>query len=151
MKFEQYLIEAESEELKKELKYQNVKDDVQSLSDEIKSKYDVKLSLIGRGDKIEIVKIIVPEDERNNGVGTNVMNHIAAFADKKGYILTLTPTSDFGGNKRTLVDFYKRFGFIENKGSNKDYEINDTMYRVKNEIWTISNWIWNIWFKKEDN
>ena len=59
MKFEQYLIEAESEELKKELKYQNVKDDVQSLSDEIKSKYDVKLSLIGRGDKIEIVKIIV--------------------------------------------------------------------------------------------
>jgi hypothetical protein len=22
------------------------------------------------------------------------------------------------------------------------------MYRVKNEIWTISNWIWNIWFKK---
>ena len=128
MKFQQYLIEAESEELKKELKYQNVKDD------EIKSKYDVKLSLIGRGDKIEIVKIIVPEDERNNGVGTNVMNHIVAFADKKGYILTLTPTSDFGGNKRKLVDFYKRFGFIENKGSNKDYEINDTMYRVKNEI-----------------
>ena len=34
MKFEQYLIEAESEELKKELKYQNVKDDVQSLSDD---------------------------------------------------------------------------------------------------------------------
>jgi hypothetical protein len=25
------------------------------------------------------------------------------------------------------------------------------MYRVKNKIWTISNWIWNIWFKKEDN
>lgn len=43
----------------------------------------------------------------------------------------LTPSKDFGGTSvKRLTDFYKRFGFVENKGKNKDFTIRDTMYRV---------------------
>jgi hypothetical protein len=37
--------------------------------------------------------------------------------------------SDFGGNKNRLVGFYKRFGFVENKGKNKDFSTMDLMIR----------------------
>ena len=43
--------------------------------------------------------------------------------------VALTPSSDFGGNKSRLTEFYKKFGFIENKGKNKRYEISEAMYR----------------------
>ncbi len=74
-------------------------------------------------------KIIVPETARSKGVGSKAMKEILDYADAANKTVILTPSSDFGGNKRRLVDFYKRHGFVENKGRNKDYEISETMYR----------------------
>lgn len=89
----------------------------------------LKLNLIGRGNRISISRIEVPEARRESGVGTQVMQEIARWADETGKQLSLTPSSDFGGSKKRLESFYKRFGFVENKGRNRDYEISDTMYR----------------------
>jgi len=43
--------------------------------------------------------------------------------------ISLTAAGDFGGNKAKQIALYKRFGFIENKGKNKDYSISNNMYR----------------------
>lgn len=90
---------------------------------------DVKLDLHGKpGGKMVLGRIVVPE--RSRGTGTAIMNNLVAMADRTGTTLALTPSSDFGGSKTRLIAFYKRFGFVENKGRNKDYEISQTMYRV---------------------
>ncbi len=89
----------------------------------------VKHSISERNNSIQLNKIIVPENSRNSGVGTKAMSKLVDFADANGKMITLTPSSDFGGNKNRLVDFYKRFGFVENKGKNKDFSIMDLMIR----------------------
>lgn len=82
-----------------------------------------------RNGKINLAKIIVPEDAREAGAGTAAMESLIKYADETGQTITLSPSSDFGGTKSRLVKFYKRFGFVENKGSNKDFEISESMYR----------------------
>ena len=98
----------------------------------IESKYEnknVDLRIYEKNKFITLSKIVVPKDKRGSGIGSEFMNDIINVADTKGKIITLTPSSDFGGNISRLKKFYKRFGFVENKGRNKDYEISDTMYR----------------------
>ena len=84
--------------------------------------YENKSSLI-------LSRIIVKEECRGQGVGTNVMNDLIDYADTNGQIIALTPSKDFGGNVNRLIQFYKRFGFKMNKGANKNFEFRDTMLR----------------------
>jgi predicted GNAT family acetyltransferase len=74
-------------------------------------------------------KIIIEEECRGEGVGTKIMTDLIQYADANKQIVTLTPSSDFGGNKNRLTQFYKRFGFKANKGQYKSYEFRDTMIR----------------------
>lgn len=94
-------------------------------------KSGVQSSISERANEIVLNKVIVPKEARGSGVGTNFMKDLVRYAKAKGKTLTLTPSSDFGGNKARLVEFYKRFGFVENKGKNKDYEISEAMYLPK--------------------
>lgn len=87
----------------------------------------LKLDLAGRGQRVTISRIVSPA--QNEGTGSEVMRRLTQWADASGKTLALTPSADFGGNVKRLREFYKRFGFIENKGRNKDYEISETMYR----------------------
>lgn len=89
----------------------------------------LKLDLMGKGATVTLSRIVVPEDGRQQGVGTQVMERLIHWADQTGKAIALTPSADFGGNKKRLTEFYKRFGFVENKGKNKDYEISESMYR----------------------
>lgn len=98
----------------------------------IYSKYpEVDISLLQSPNKktATLSKLVVPKDQRNSGVGTSVMNDIVQMADEDGTRLLLTPSSDFGGSKSRLKEFYKNFGFVENKGKNKDFETMEAMYR----------------------
>ncbi len=74
-------------------------------------------------------KIIIEDECRGEGIGTEVMTDLIEYADSNKQIVALTPSSDFGGNKNRLVQFYKRFGFKPNKGQYKSYEFRDTMIR----------------------
>jgi GNAT superfamily N-acetyltransferase len=78
---------------------------------------------------LHVAKIVVPKEQRNRGVGSTAMDHIKRYADANKKRITLTPSSDFGGSKPKLVSFYKRHGFIENKGRNKDFSTRESMYR----------------------
>lgn len=99
-------------------------------SEQLIAEFDgLKLGLSGSGKIVTLSRIVVPETGRNSGTGTKIMQRIIDWADQNGKTIALTPSSDFGGNKKRLGEFYKRFDFIENKGRNKDYEISETMYR----------------------
>lgn len=65
---------------------------------------------------ITLSKIIVPKDQRSAGVGTAAMNELIAYADRTGQKIALTPSSDFGGNKKRLEKFYRGLGFRTYKG-----------------------------------
>jgi GNAT superfamily N-acetyltransferase len=87
------------------------------------------------GDSISLSKIVVPKTLRNKGIGSAFLNDLISHADESGAKITLTPSTDFGASSISrLKDFYKKAGFVENKGKNKDYEISDAMYRLPKSI-----------------
>lgn len=89
----------------------------------------VKHSLLESGDAITVSQIVVPEGARGSGVGTKAMQELLAYADAAGKHVFLTPSADFGGNKKRLTAFYKRLGFVENKGKNRAFSTSESMYR----------------------
>ncbi len=100
----------------------------------IKKQYGIELGLKGSPSSsvLSLHKIVVPEAVRNQGTGTKAMQDILNYADAQNKTIALTPSSDFGGNKNRLTNFYKKLGFVENKGRNKDFEISESMYRSPN-------------------
>jgi len=82
-------------------------------------------------NRLVLSKIQVPKEMRKQGVGSEVMQQLSEFADQQGKTIALSPSTDFGASSvNRLKDFYKRFGFIENKGRNKDFSISELMYRL---------------------
>lgn len=90
---------------------------------------DLDVSLFQNGDKATLSKLVVPKEMRNQGQGSRFMSDLVKAADDDGAKVVLSPSSDFGGSKSRLVDFYKEFGFVPNKGRNKDFAISESMYR----------------------
>ncbi|HHX4931428.1 TPA: GNAT family N-acetyltransferase [Acinetobacter baumannii] len=107
---------------------------VDEFAKSIKKQYGIDLGLKGSpsSNVLSLHKIVVPEAMRNQGNGTKAMQDIIRYADSQNKTIALTPSSDFGGNKSRLTSFYKKLGFVENKGRNKDYEISESMYRSPN-------------------
>tara|TARA_R110000851_G_scaffold123761_2_gene253678 strand:+ start:6343 stop:8151 length:1809 start_codon:yes stop_codon:yes gene_type:complete len=105
-----------------------------SMSD-IKNKFkDVSLDVYEKNNTINLSRIVVPKDVRNSGIGSDVMQDLVSYADETGQKVALTPSSDFGGNVKKLKEFYKRFGFVENKGKNKDFSTRESMIRPPENI-----------------
>ena len=98
----------------------------------LQAKYpNVKLSISGDVDRgFTLNRIEVPKSERKSGIGTKVMRDFTAMADAAGATVRLSPSADFGGSVPRLRDFYKRFGFVENTGKNKDFSTRETMLRA---------------------
>jgi GNAT superfamily N-acetyltransferase len=62
------------------------------------------------GDLYMTVSLLrVPKTERKQGIGSAIMRAVCDYADKKGIIVALSPTSEFGTGKATLMRFYKSF------------------------------------------
>jgi GNAT superfamily N-acetyltransferase len=88
----------------------------------------ISLQVSTRGFSV-LSKIEIPKGERNAGHGTKIMQSIVDAADEQGISLALTPSNEFGSSKARLEQFYKRFGFVANKGRNKDFTTRETMIR----------------------
>lgn len=71
----------------------------------------------------------MPEGVREQGAGARAMEQLVAWADANDKHLALTPSADFGGDRKRLVDFYKRFGFKENKGKGRVFSVSEGMIR----------------------
>lgn len=109
----------------------------EQLTESLEDRYpDVKFHLYqssgvdSGGTKVSVLaKIVVPEEERGTGIGTAFMDDLTAWADENDQVIALTPDAVHGGNVRRLKEFYKRHGFVDNSGRNKDFAISETMYR----------------------
>jgi GNAT superfamily N-acetyltransferase len=97
----------------------------------LRSKYpDAKIYISGDANRgYTLSQIELPKDMRNSGIGSNIMQDFVSMADAQNAKINLTPSKAFGGSVARLKDFYKRFGFVENKGRNKDFSTRETMYR----------------------
>lgn len=60
---------------------------------------------------ITLGKIVVTDAERKTGKGTAAMQSLVEYADRTGQRIELGASSQLGGDKARLVDFYQRFGF----------------------------------------
>lgn len=92
----------------------------------------VNLEVYGRpgdGRYMDLSRIEVPKELRGQGVATQIMEELIMEADNNNWPLALTPAKDFGSSVPRLKKFYARFGFVENKGRNKDYTTMQSMIR----------------------
>ena len=86
------------------------------------------VTLAKKGDNVTLTHFIAKDKGKGNG--TRFMNDLTKLADGNGWTLALTPDASFGATSvKRLKDFYKRFGFKDNKGRNTDFEINESMVR----------------------
>lgn len=96
----------------------------------IQAHIDIDASITGNMDRGYTINVVgLPKEEQGQGTGTRFMQDIVRLADHLNVRLMLTPSADFGGSVSRLKTFYKRFGFVENTGRNKDFSISEAMYR----------------------
>lgn len=93
------------------------------------SDYIKQLYIYENKDSLILSAIVLNKDNREAGIGTKIMNDIITYADKTDKIIVLTPSSDYGGSKQRLIKFYQKFGFVWNRGPNKDFRFRDSMIR----------------------
>ncbi|HEY5446677.1 MAG TPA: GNAT family N-acetyltransferase [Pyrinomonadaceae bacterium] len=93
---------------------------------------DASISTDTYGRKnLHLSRIEIEKRLRGRGLGTKAMEDLTHLADQYGMLLTLSPSTDFGASsKERLKRFYRRFGFVSNKGRQKDFTLFDSMYRL---------------------
>ena len=111
----------------KEYQYDVVKEGIEN---SLQSKYKVDIDIYEYPTHLELRRIVVPQDKRGHGIGSKVMGDLIKYAKSNNKDLFTTPSSDFGGSKSRLVQFYKSFGFKDNKGSNRDFRSKESMVRL---------------------
>ena len=83
------------------------------------------------GDGMTINRIKVPEAARGQGEASKALKEVLRQADEQGLTVFLTadPVGAGGMSKAQLEAFYKRNGFVPNKGRNKDFSSQAGMIR----------------------
>jgi phosphopantetheine adenylyltransferase len=119
--------------------YEKVKEEMfqsSKIENQLKQKYSEvleKLFLFEKGNYIELNLIKIKPEYKGQGWATKILDDLSEYAQENNKILTLTPSDTFGASKSRLEKFYKRFGFVPNKGKNKDFTTKDAMIRPLSE------------------
>ena len=91
---------------------------------------------------LNLTKIEIFEGYRKEGYATQVMNQIIDYANKEGATIILTPDPYLKNiSKKSLIDWYKDFGFVMNKrtSKNKDFTHQELMQKFPDSL-DESNW-----------
>lgn len=100
--------------------------------------FDLRFDGRSRNNVVTLVTISVRRGAARQGLGTRVMRELTRWADRTGARIELSPAergykpddkSATTTSTGRLVDFYKRFGFVQNRGRNADYTTSAGMYR----------------------
>lgn len=75
---------------------------------------------------------------QGQGIGSAVMQDLIDAADTQGVTMALTPEKVGNTSVTKLKEFYKRFGFVENKGRNKDFGTTSAFIREPKGLGSIS-------------
>lgn len=100
------------------------------------SEVELRVKPLNQGRRIvDLENLFVPKERRNEGVGSSFMERAVQWADANNVWLTLS-VADKNRERGTtsrgrLIQFYKQFGFVENRGRHKDYSLSlyTSMYR----------------------
>lgn len=90
--------------------------------------YATRSNLGGSGTHDEIHDLFVPKSLRGKGVGERILRGLTRHADNAGATMSLSQSPE-PGFKKKLSDFYKRHGFVPNKGRNKSFVTRNTHIR----------------------
>ena len=66
-------------------------------------------------------RIIVPDFMRGKGVGTELMQALAHFADEHSATMYIDPTANYGSDVVRLTRFFARFGFVTSTDMHKPF------------------------------
>ena len=80
-----------------------------------------------KNNTIILNKIIIPEELRNQNLGTSFVNDLIYYSKSVKKPIYLTPTGDYGGKVTKLREFYKNLGF-KNRPK-EDFSEKETMIR----------------------
>lgn len=111
-----------------------LRENIESWASAIETKYGLKVfHVYEHKDYIKLDTIIVGKENQGNGIGTKVLTELCEYADNVQKRIVLTPgliDKKHGTTSQSrLIEFYKRFDFVLNKGRNKDFTISELMYR----------------------
>lgn len=112
---------------------------MEELLAQIRNQYpSIDIEAYETNNRIEVMQIYVPPNERNSGIGSNVLKQIQQYAKEKGKPIVLRPEPE-RGQKANLDRFYKRHGFVHNKGKNIDYALSSPL--AKTMYWRFKEWM----------
>ena len=118
---------------KKAEQYDEIQNQIQSLTDSLKSQYTgLELDMwYTNSGYIELSKIALPPEMQNQGFGHQIINAIQELARQLNVPIVLRPDAE-KGKKGSLNRFYKDLDFVLNKGRNADFRLSSpfasTMY-----------------------
>lgn len=112
-----------------------LRENIHSWAHDIRKKYDLETLQVSEDFEIIYLNFIMVKPEyRDQKIGSKVMQSLCDYADSVGKKIALSPTkrnADFGTTSQSrLIDFYKKFDFVLNKGRNKDFTISELMFRL---------------------
>ena len=84
-----------------------------------------------RSGDIRLNNIWIPQDQRNQGIGSRAMKGLTQYANRQRKRITLNQAPE-PGKKAKLAKFYQSHGFQSNRGRNRDFSTRDTYIRNPN-------------------
>ena len=109
-------------------------DSLEKFQESLLKKFPLEhLRLYRKGSDLILDMVVVNKSERMQGIGSKVLEEICDYADQNHLriLLTTAVKDNYHGttSMNRLKDFYKKFGFVENKGRNKDFTTLHNMIR----------------------
>lgn len=112
---------------------------MEELLAQIRNQYpSIDIEAYETNNRIEVMQIYVPPNERNSGIGSDIFKQIQQYAKEKRKPIVLRPEPE-KGQKVNLDRFYKRLGFVHNKGRNIDFGLSSPT--AKTMYWRFKEWI----------
>jgi len=107
---------------------------LESFQETLLKKYPLEhLRLYKKDSDLILDMIAINKSERKQGIGSKVLEEICDYADQNHLriLLTTAVKDTYHGttSMNRLKSFYKKFGFVENKGRNKDFTTSHNMIR----------------------
>lgn len=107
-----------------------VEDEIKRLQLDLRME-GIKLYVAWSPPFLVLHELVIPKGIRGEGRGAEIMEHLARLADENGVPMALTPSVDFGGTSVARLErFYRRFGFLPNRGRTRDFTTREGMIRL---------------------
>ena len=119
----------------KSILLETINQEVSSFERQIHNKYkqyleDLYFYYDDKSNSIFISDLYMNPQFKGMGWGTKIMKEICKFADGKNLAVSLIPAAEsiHPNTMRRLINFYKKFGFVENNGNTAFDDM--SMYRL---------------------